>query len=477
MTLDYILHGGYVITMEGRGTGIIEKGAVGVRGNRIEAVGTEEEILGRYKAHRYINTAHKAVMPGFVDAHIHTSNAIVRGGSQDIPSDQWMFRGILPLLSLAKKEDLVTGSMLNILEAVKAGTTTFGDFDVPMLDLVENHVKVKTRAVVSNMINELPQDAMKVTRGEPYPLDHSIGNEKLRENTELIDRYHNSENGRILCRYGPQAADMCSVELLKEIRDLARKKGVDLYLHVAQSEEEIRQTVQRTGKRPIPLLEELGYLYPGLLAAHMTYADAGELQTVAASGVSMALCSNSIDIIGGVLPPALEFASFGGRVALGTDQAPGNNCNNMFNEMKISSLLAKYKSGDATTYPAFSMLRMATIESAKALGIGDRVGSLKVGKQADLIVIDLSEPHMNPIYEYPVRTLIPNLVYSARGHEVEFVMIDGNLIVEEHKVLTVDEEAVIRQANAAARRIEQDLAKKDWSKNLPLARWTAEENY
>ena len=477
MTLDYIFHGGYVITMEGKGTGIIERGAVGIKGNCIEAVGTEEEILGKYKAHRYINTAHKAVMPGFVDAHIHTSNAIVRGGSQDIPSDQWMFRGILPLLSLATKEDLVTGSMLNILEAVKAGTTTFGDFDIPMLALVENHVKVKTRAVVSNMINELPQDAMKVTKGELYPLDSNIGNEKLKENTELIERYHNSENGRILCRYGPQAVDMCSVELLKEIRSLARQKGVDIYLHVAQSEEEIHQTVRRTGMRPIPLLGELDYLYPGLLAAHMTYANVDELQAVAASGVSMALCSNSIDIIGGMLPPALEFASFGGRVALGTDQAPGNNCNNMFNEMKISSLLAKYKSGDATTYPAFSMLRMATIESAAALGIADRVGSLRKGKQADLIVVDLSEPHMNPIYEYPVRTLIPNLVYSARGHEVEFVMIDGNLIVEERKVLTVDEDAVIQQANEAARRIEQNLANKEWFKDLPLVKWTAEKNY
>ncbi len=477
MNLDMIIHGGYVITMEGEGTGIINCGAIGIKGNKIITVGEEQDVLKKHTAHRYIDATNKVVMPGLVDAHIHTSNAIVRGGSQDIPSGDWMFRGILPLLSLATTEDLVKGSMLNIVEAVKTGTTTFGDFDVPMLDLISNHIKVGTRAVVSDMINELPQDVTVVEHGVLYPLDSTIGNIKLNNNTKLIEKYHNSSNGRIVCRYGPQAVDMCSVELLKEIKNLADKNDVDIFLHVAQSPEETIQSVMRNGKRPIPLLEELGYLNNRLLAAHMTDATTEELKLVAHSGTSMALCSNSNVIIGGILPPAQEFASFGGLVALGTDQAPGNNCNIMFNEMKVSALLHKYKNSDPTVFPAWKVLRMGTIESARALRLDDKVGSLKEGKLADIIILDLMEPTMSPVLEDPIRNLIPNIVYSARGNEVKTVIIDGEVVVENGNVLTVDETKIIMQANDAAKRISRNLKRSKWSADLPLAKWTSEDKY
>ena len=477
MTFDIIIHGGYVITMEGEGTGIINNGAIGIKGNKIVAVGKEYDILKKYTAHRYIDATNKVVMPGFVDSHMHTSNAIVRGGSQDLPLGDWMFRGILPLLSLAKTEDLVKGSMLNIIESLKTGTTTFGDFDVPMLDLISNHIKVKTRAVVSDMINELPKDVTVIQHGVLYPLDSAIGNSKLKNNTKLIENYHNSNNGRIVCRYGPQAVDMCSVELLKEIKNLADKQEVDIFLHVAQSPEETVQSVMRNGKRPIPLLQELGYLNDRLLAAHMTDATLEELKLVAQSGAAMALCTNSNVIISGTLPPSQEFESFGGLVALGTDQTPGNNCNIMFNEMKISALMNKYKNRDSKIYPAWKVLRMATIEAARALRLDDKVGSLKEGKLADVIIIDLTATTMTPVLEDPIRNIIPNLVYSARGNEVETVIIDGEVIVEDGKVLTVDEAEVVLQANEAVKRISQDLKKVKWSSNLPLAKWTTQEKY
>lgn len=475
--LDIIIYGGYVVTMEGPGTGLINNGAVGIKGNKIEVVGSTDEVMRQYKAHRYIEAIGKAILPGFVDVHMHTSNAIVRGVSQDLPASEWMFRGILPMLSVAQPDDLAKGSMLNILEALKSGTTTFCDFDVPMLAIAPNYEKAKVRAVLSNMINELPVDVSVIEHGIEYPLNSAIGQQKLADNTALIEHYHQSNGGRITCRYGPQAVDMCSVELLREIKNLADQKNVLINMHVTQSKEEIVQCKLRTGKRPVALLEELGYLNSHLLAAHMTNAELWEVEQVARSGAALCLCSNSIDIISGELPPAQEFLSFGGKVGLGTDQAPGNNCNMMFNEMKITALLHKYKNADATVFPAWKVLRMETIEAAQALGMEKSIGSLRAGKLADIIIVNLQVPHLTPILEVPVRNIVPNLVYAARGGEVETVLVDGQFVVENHKVLTVNECEAVTEANAAARSMELRLQKEAWTKTLPLARWTQEEYY
>lgn len=475
MMLDYIISGGYVITMEGPGTGIINHGAVGVSGNRIVAVGEADTIMKQYSAHRYIDATGKAVMPGFVDAHMHTGDAIVRSCAQDLPGDLWRIRGILPLLGLANESDYVAGSRLNIIEALKAGTTTFGDFYNPMSSIVQNYIELGARACVSGMINELPRDIMTVELGQLIPLDSSVGNEKLTNNIKLVETYHESNNGRITCRFGPHSTEYCSQEMLREIRAQADKYDVGIFTHLSQTEEENFQTKLRNGCRPTELLDRLGYLGRRLLAAHMTYATMDEVRHVAASGTALVLCSNSLCLVRGMVPPAQEYAGFGGLVALATDQA--NNCNFMFNEMKFASLVHKYKNHDATQLPAWKVLRMATIEGARALCMEDEIGSLRAGKKADLIMIDLSYPHMNPIYDAPIRNLVPNLVYSARGHEVEMVMVDGRIVVEEHRLLTDDEARVVQMANTAAKRIASELARVEWSRELPLAKWTAEGYY
>lgn len=475
MTLDYLIFGSYVITMEGPGTGVIPNGAVGVSGNRIVVVGDADTVRKSYRAHREIDATGKAIMPGFVDAHMHTGDAIVRSCAQDLPGDIWRIRGILPLLGLANESDYVIGSRLNIIEALKSGTTTFGDFYNPMLSIADNYVDLGARACVSGMINELPRDIMQVELGQLIPLDSSVGNEKLTNNIRLVETCHQSHGGRITCRFGPHSTEYCSAEILREIKAQADHFGVGIFTHLSQTEEENFQTNLRNGCRPTELLDRLGYLGPKLLAAHMTYATMDEVRHVAQSGAALVLCSNSLCLVRGMVPPAQQFAEFGGLVALATDQA--NNCNFMFNEMKFSSLVHKFKNHDATQMPAWKVMRMATIDGAKALCMDDEIGSLRAGKKADLITIDLSYPHLNPIYDAPIRNLIPNLVYSARGHEVDMVMVDGRIVVEDHKLLTDDESRVVREANAAAKRIAQELAQVPWSKDLPLAKWTTEGYY
>ena len=265
------------------------------------------------------------------------------------------------------------------------------------------------------------------------------------------------------------------MELLREIKAQADKYQVGINTHLSQSNGENKQCMMRNGCRPAELLDRLGYLGPRLTAAHLTCATQEEVRRVAESGTVMVLCMGSNMLVDGSLPPARQFADCGGTVALATDQA--NNCSFMFGEMKCAALFTKHATQDATQMPAWKVLRMATIEGAKALTMEDQIGSLRPGKLADIILIDLSYPHLNPIYTSPIRNLIPNLVYSARGHEVELVMVNGQIIVENHVLLTEKEEDVIQKANEAAGRISRDLAQHDWAAGLPLAKLTSEGYY
>ena len=449
---DVLFIHGIVITMQGKGVGIVEDGAVAVTGSRISAVGTTEQVLSEWSAHRVINASGKVVMPGLIDAHIHTGDALVRGVSQDL--NNWMQHGLWPFeQELRKDTDAVCkGSLMNIVEALKAGTTTFCDFDTPMTQIVQNHVRVGTRARVAELISELPEKN-KTAVGELYEFDSAQGNKKYCRNLDLIQRWHGRENGRITCMLGPQGPDMCSKELLMEIQAAALRLDTGIHMHVSQGDREINQMLKRYGKRSIPFLDEIGYLNSRLLAVHLTEATREETQLLASRGAGMILCSGSIAIIDGIVPPAAEFLEVSDRLALGSDQAPGNNCNNMFNEMKFTAILNKCKAKNPAVFPAGKVLRMATIEAARAIGLGSEIGSIEPGKKADLLMIDMTQPCLSPVIMQPVRNVVPNLVYSAKGSEVELVMVDGRVLVEDFQVLSVDEKQVVRDAQEAVERV------------------------
>lgn len=451
--LDILITNTMVITMEGEGLGIIEEGAIGIKGNKIEVVGKSKEVEKQYSAHRYIDGTRKVVMPGLIDAHIHTGIGILRGVSQD--TDNWMQKGLWPFMRVLTDEDRVKGSLANIIEGVKAGTTTFCDYDNPMRKIIKNHAKLGTRARVADMINEMPDNVSDLKVGDLYPLDPAIGNQKLNENIKLIEEWHGKENGRITCILGPQGPDMASKELLLEIKELAEKYDTKIHMHVAQGDREINQMVKKYGKRTIQYLDEIGYLNERLMAVHLTEATKEETQFLAKSGASMILCSGSIAIIDGIIPPAAEFLEVSDRLALGSDQAPGNNCNNIFNEMKFTAILNKCKAKDPKAFPAWQVLKKATIDAARVIGLEDEIGSIRAGKKADVILVNLDSPNLSPIITNPIRNIVPNLIYSANGSEVETVIIDGNIIMENRKIMTLDEKSAIIEAHKAGAEIAQ----------------------
>ncbi|MTI95697.1 MAG: amidohydrolase [Firmicutes bacterium] len=458
--LDILITNGYVLTMEGPGVGMLPDGAVAIRDNKIVAVGPSRELEQNFQARRRIDAKNKVVMPGLVDAHIHTGIGILRGLAQD--TDNWMQQGLWPFTKTLTDEARVAGSLMNIIEGVKAGTTTFCDYDVPMLQIAANHARVGTRARVAETINEMPEDLSGLLVGDLYPLDPAIGNHKLTRAKSVFERWHGYDDNRITCLWGPQGPDMLSRELLQEVKALAEKHETMIHMHVAQGDREINQMLKRYGMRSIQFLDELGYLDWRLLAVHLTEATKEETQLVARRGAAMLLCSGSIGIIDGIVPPAAEFLEARGNLALGSDQAPGNNCNNMFNEMKFTAILNKCRFRDPRRFPAWQMLRLATIDGARAIGLGEEVGSLRPGKKADMIMIDLDNPALAPIITDPVRNIVPNLVYSANGSEVDTVIIDGKIVMEARKILTLDEKLAIaeahRQAQLVARKAKPDAA-------------------
>ncbi len=453
------------MTMSGSGVGMIEDGAVAIKGNRIVQVGKTEEVMKGCQAEEIHESKGKLVMPGFIDAHIHSGLAILRGVAQDMGN--WMEEGLWPFMKHVKDDDQRKGSMLNIMEGVKAGTTTFCDYDANMTTLVNNYVEIGARARLAEMINEIPKDIGDLPRGELYPFESTIGEKKLQNNIDLMKNWDGENNGKVTVLFGPHGPDMMSLELLKEVQHQAEKYDTKLHMHVCQGDREIHQMNMRYRKRSIPFLEENGFLNDRLLAVHLTEATKSETAVVAQSGASMINCSGSIGIIDGIVPPILEFLEAGGKAALGSDQAPGNNCNNLFNEMKFVSILNKVKTQNPATFPATKALRLATIESAKAVGLDHEVGSIEVGKKADIIFIDLESPSMSPVIRKPVRNIVPNLVYSANGSEVEHVMVDGKFIMKDREINTLNEKEKVREAQKAAESL-SDRASADFQSHSPV---------
>lgn len=449
---DFLFTHAHVLTMEGGGVGYMGNGAVAVRGSRIVDVGPTAALQARFDAAETIDASNHALLPGLIDAHMHTPWAVVRGVAQDVA--HWMQKGLAPYARHLHREASLAGTWLNVLEALKAGTTTMGDYATPIDGWADIFAAAGVRAVLTATINALPPGEMAGWRiGDLYPLSDEIGEQSIRAAVDFAAEWHGAEEGRITVMYGPQGADMLTLTQLQHIKRLAASEGLMIHMHVAQGDREIDQLLKRYGKRTPAFLDQIGYLDDQLLAVHLTEATDDETAQIAYSGARMVLCSGSIGIIDGIVPPAVAFRAAGGLVALGSDQAAGNNCNNIFNEMKLTALFNKIKYRDPTVLSAWDVLRMATIEGAQALGKGDEIGSIRTGKKADLILVDLSALNLMPVLDQPIRNIVPNLVYAGTGHEVDLVMVDGRILVCDGKVIAINEEAVREEVQQQAREV------------------------
>lgn len=455
--VDFLITHAHLFTMQGDGVGYVADGAVAVRGHQIEAIGPTAELGDRFQAETRIDATGCAVLPGLIDAHMHTSLAIVRGVAQDVAN--WMQKALAPYSRHITPQAALAGTRLNVVEALKAGTTTHGDYGRAYAGWGEVFEEVGVRAHLAPMFNALPPGGMAGWKvGQLYPFDPASGKEAMEHAVAFARDWNGASGGRITTMLGVHAPDMMPKEMLLEAKRIGQREGLMLHVHVAQGDREIDQMLKRYGQRTPAFLDEIGYLDEQLLAVHLTEASDEETELIARRGAHMVVCSGSIGIIDGIVPPAHVFRQAGGPVALGSDQASGNNCNNIFNEMKLTALFNKIKYRDPTVMPAWEVLRMATIEGARAIGLADKIGSLEAGKQADLILVDLTRPNLSPVLNDPIRNIVPNLVYAGSGHEVKTVMVAGQILMQDYRVLTVDEAAIRAEAQAQAEAIDRRVA-------------------
>jgi 5-methylthioadenosine/S-adenosylhomocysteine deaminase len=466
-SVDLLVLHAHLLSMQGKGVGYIRDGAVAVRGDSIVDVGPSTELGNRYQAAETLDATNCAVLPGLVDVHMHTVYAIVRGVAQDVSN--WMQKGLAPFAKHMNRDAARAGTRLNIVEAMQAGTTTMGDYVRPYPGWGECFAEAGVRACLTPTINGLPAGGMAgLQLGELYPLDDEAGRASIAEAVAVCDRWQDAEGGRITTMLGPQGTDMLGLDQLLEVARIAEARGLMLHVHVAQGDREIDQMVMRYGQRTPAFLAANNLLNERLLAVHLTEASDEETDLIAGSGARMALCSGSIGIIDGIVPPAHRFREKGGIVGLGSDQASGNNCNNIFNEMKLTALFNKIRYRDPEVMPAWEVLRMGTIEGAQAIGLGHRIGSLEAGKQADLIIVDVNTPNILPIIDEPVRTLVPNLIYAGTGKEVQTMVVAGRMVMRDREILTLSESEVRAEAQAQAELIGRRVAEDPLHRELTL---------
>lgn len=457
-------------TMEGEGVGYKNNVSMVIDGGKIIDFVDEAKVDEMYSAEETLDMKDHVILPGFIDGHIHTACNVLRGLAQD--TNNWMMFGLQPFDNVSTQEDKNAGSELAIIEAVKAGTTTLGDYEHDMDYVCQFIDKIGARGNIAQTIRAAKQKVYKP--GELYEFDDVLGDMSLNRNIALYDNWHNKADGRIKILFGPQGADFVSPEMLLKIKKVAQERNTKIHMHVQQGDRETYQIVQRYGKRPTEFLQEIGYLDSDLIAVHLTDCNDDETAVIAKSGASMIVNPASIGIIDGIVCPSVVFQDNGGNVALGSDQAPGNNCHNIIHEMKNVCLFNKIKYGNPEVMPAWRALRMATIEGARAVGLGDDVGSLEVGKKADFIGVSLNHPSMQPVYTYPMRNIVPNLVYSARGNEVDLSVVDGKVIMKDRVLLNVDECASIENVKKYPERIGKAASKEFFEINGTNARFMEE---
>lgn len=435
--IDLLVFGGTVVTMNPERQ-VIVNGAVAVDDGAIIAVGPAAEIAIQYEPRRVIRpAAHDIVMPGIVNGHNHAAMTLLRGVADDLRLMDWLENYIFPAESALVNPDFVrAGTRLAVLEMIRTGTTTFADMYYYEDDVAWVVRDAGLRGVLGETILDMPTP------------DAANADEALAYTEQFLQNW--ADHPRVTAAVAPHAPYTNGPETLRKAAELARRYDAPLLIHLAETRDEVQQIQSRYGHTPVQYLESIGFLGPDVVAAHSIWVNAADIATLAARGVGVVHNPESnMKLASGTMPvEALRDA--GVNVGLGTDGAASNNDLDMFGAMLTAALLHKQMSEDPTAMPAREVVAMATIEGARALGMDDAIGSLEVGKRADLIVIDGGAANLVPRYDP-----YSHLAYAARGDNVKVSVVDGRILFEAGTFATLDARAVIEAARAAAERVRE----------------------
>ncbi|GAA0714285.1 amidohydrolase [Dactylosporangium roseum] len=429
VAVDVVLRSATVITMDDDDTCF--DGDVAVDGGEIVAMGPRLAHVGREE----VDLGGQVLLPGFVNAHTH--ECMERGWFEDLGFMEWLETYAQPKDRAYRPEHQRAASSLVQLELIKSGfTSILSMFRYPSVSAAV----ARTSGIRATFAPQLVEDPSGV--GESWE-----------DTLNFLDELDRDPHPRIRGWLGPHALYSCSEGTYREIARFARERRVGIHTHLAESRDEVTRIRERTGLTPTAYLDELIGLGPDVVLAHGVELTADDIARIADSGAAVAHCPTSNMKLGNNISPVVDLRAAGATVGLGTDSVMSNNVLDPFAEMRMACLVAKFRTGDPSVMSAPEVLRLATRGSARALGLEDLVGSVEVGKRADLVAVDLRGPHLWPLTgdEGHLGNLVEQLVYAARASDVSLTMVDGEILMSERRMRTLDEGAVreIVEAEAA----------------------------
>lgn len=383
------------------------------------------------KADKIIDATDKILLPGLVNTHTHLSMTLFRGLADDLALDEWLNDNIWPVEANLNGYYCYIGALLGAVELIKSGTTTFSDMYFYMEDVAKAVDEAGLRAVLSyGMIDFGDEEKRKA---------------EIEENMNLFKNCNDTADGRIKVFFGPHSPYTASEELLKEVRRLADETGIGIHIHVSETQKEINDVSADKGLRPFEYLDSIGLLGPDVVCAHSVWLSDREIEIIKEKDVKISHnpCSN-MKLASGIAPVS-KLLENDICVAIGTDGASSNNNLDLIEELKTASLLQKVATLDPKVLTSDEAVAMGTINGARALGLDDEIGTVEVGKKADLILIDTNCANMVP----DSSNLSSNIIYAANGSNVDTTICNGQILMENKELTTLDEQEIYQKAREA----------------------------
>lgn len=446
---DILLTNAIVVTMD-ESYQIFEPGAIAIQGDHIQAVGSQHQLLNLYEANQTVDCQGKIVMPGLINAHTHVPMALLRGLADDLRLDVWLMGYMMPVeRQFVSPEFVHLGTLLSCIELIRSGVTCFADMYYFEEEVAKATAEAGLRAICGQTVLKFPAP------------DAQFFEESISAAREFIQRWKG--HPLVIPTVAPHAPDTCTDEIWRQCSALAVEFDVPLHTHLAETAQEEENSREEHGMPVIPYVKKQNLFDAKVIAAHCVHVDEGEILTLLHHKVGVAHNPSSNLKLASGFAPVSDMIDAGLNVGIGTDGPASNNDLDMFEEMRLASFIAKAVTSNPTVIPAQTTLSMATRMGAKALHIDNLTGSLEPDKRADLILLDISPLHNTPRFRRENHGLYAQIVYAAKSTDVTDVMVNGQWLMRERQLTTLNEAELLKQAEGYAHAIDAFLIQREQS--------------
>ena len=440
MNIDTLIHAKWIIPVEPKET-VYENFAIAIKNDKIIALLDSDDAKKKFTATEELVLEHHALIPGLINTHTHAAMSLFRGIANDLPLMDWLNNHIWPAeKKWISPEFVKDGTRLAIAEMLRSGTTCFNDMYFFPDSAAEICASVGMRAMIGLIVIDLP--TLWATSSDEY----------LAKGEYVHDSF--KHNPLIGTAFAPHAPYTVSDDSLKRIAVLAEELDIPIHMHIHETSDEINQSINQYGKRPLDRLSELGLLSSRLIAVHMTQLEKNEIDKLKKLGVSVVHCPESNLKLASGFCPVGKLHDNNVNVCIGTDGAASNNDLDMLGEMRTATLLAKGIANDSTCSDVHKTLKMATLNGAKALGLSESIGSLKKGKQADIVAINLNQLETIPLYEP-----LSQIIYASDRQQVSDVWVAGKRLLKDKKLITLNSEELMENVKKWQKKIKNNYSK------------------